>query len=406
MHITNNALDLPGYRQLGDAKQNKYDYLYVIEPEERPSMCLRCKRRDAKLNKLEVRERKIIDIPAHGKRVQIQLIYRRYKCLACGKTFTEPLVGIDMRARVTERLKDYVKKEAVTKMYSTIADEVGISEQTAKRYFETRIHAMRRDWVVTAPVALGIDEVYINKKPRAIITDVGNNKVLDMLEDNTKATVVAYLQRMDGKERVQVVTMDMCTTYKFAVQEVLPGAYPIIDKYHVVQAANMALNKYIVAARARVNSAEARVLWGIRRTLLADRENLTPARVERREAVFVRYPELKAAYWHKEDLRDVYQAKTTQEAYQLFYLWEEAIPKSMKHFVKVKNALNKCKPEIINYFRFAEENYTNAYTESMNRPSKDKVREGRNYKFETIRAKVLLKQRKEKKPRIGTLGFE
>lgn len=404
--MTNNALDLSGYRQLGDAKQNKYDYRYVIEPEERPTVCLRCKRRDAKLNKLEVRKRLITDIPAHGKRVQIQLIYRRYKCLTCGKTFTEPLNGIDMRARVTERLKDYIKKEAVTKMYSTIADDVGISEQTAKRYFENRVHAINTEKPAKAPAALGIDEVYIGGDPRAVFTDVENNKLLYMLENNSKATVSDYLRSMEGKENIKVVTMDMLPAYRYAVQEVLPWAFPIIDKYHVVQAANMALNKYINAVKAKLNEKDARDLWGARKTLLADREKLTPARVARRDGIFAKYPILKEAYWHKEDLRDVYRAKTTQEAYQLFFLWEEAIPKSMKHFVKVKNSLTKCKHEIINYFRYVEENYTNAYTESFNRSPKDLVRNGRNYNFETIRAKVLLKQRKEKKPRIGKLGFE
>lgn len=36
-----NALHLPGYRIL-DFKQNKYDYLYVIEPEEPPYVCIHC----------------------------------------------------------------------------------------------------------------------------------------------------------------------------------------------------------------------------------------------------------------------------------------------------------------------------------------------------------------------------
>lgn len=45
-----NALHLPGYRIL-DFKQNKYDYLYAIEPEEPPYVCIHCGSIDVKFTK-------------------------------------------------------------------------------------------------------------------------------------------------------------------------------------------------------------------------------------------------------------------------------------------------------------------------------------------------------------------
>jgi len=101
----------------------------------------------------------------------------------------------------------------------------------------------------------------------------------------------------------------------------------------------------------------------------------------------------------------VYLAADSKEAFELFYLWEESVPKSMKHFVKIKNTLNRCKQEVINYFKFPDENLTNSFTESMNRVTKDYIRLGRNYSFETVRAKALLRQYIEVKPKIGELGF-
>jgi DNA-directed RNA polymerase subunit RPC12/RpoP len=73
-----NALNLPGYVIL-DFKQNKYDYLYEIEPERKPYICLHCGAIDTKFTKHSVRYRDVVDVPSQGKRVLLKVKHHRYK---------------------------------------------------------------------------------------------------------------------------------------------------------------------------------------------------------------------------------------------------------------------------------------------------------------------------------------
>jgi transposase len=286
-----------------------------------------------------------------------------------------------------------------------IGSEVGLSGQTVKRYFDEVVMETRNATKLKAPRVLGIDEVYICKRPRAVFMDIDNHTMIEMLETNTKEALRVFISSMEGYENIVAVTMDMCPAYKYVCKELIPNAKVIIDKFHVIAFANKALLKYFNAIKSKANTAQKQELWGVRKIILTGKEKLTADKVAKRDAIFKTYEELKIAYWLKEDLRDVYLAADSREAFELFYMWEESVPKSMKHFVKIKNTLNRCKQEVINYFKFSDENLTNSFTESKNRLTKDYVRLGRNYNFETIRAKALLRQHIEKKPKIGELGF-
>jgi Transposase and inactivated derivatives len=401
-----NALNLPGYRIL-DFKQNKYDYLYVIEPDESQVLiCTHCGSVGVKFKKHFVRYRDVVDLPSQNKRVLLRIKHRRYQCTACGDTFYELLNGIDAYAKVTKRLKVYIMEQAVTKEYEEIGEEVGLTGQSVKRYFEEVIAEVSIGKKLKAPRVLGIDEVYIKRRARGVFTDIENNLLMDILPDNTKPTVKAFILGLDGYKNIEAVTMDMLPAYRKVVKDTIPEAKAIIDKFHVVAATNQALLIYFNSVKRTATKEEKNYLWGMRKILLTGKEKLSEEQINNRDICFLKYPILKAGYWLKEDLRDVYKATDTKEAYELFFYWEESIPKDLKHFVKVKNKITRCKQEIINYFRFPNENLTNALTESLNRPTKDLVRAGRRSSFETIRAKVLKGQYVEKKPKLGELGFD
>ena len=377
----------------------------MIEPEEPPFICIHCGSIDVKFTKHSLRDRDVVDLPSQGMRVLLRIKHRRYKCSSCGETFYEPLNGIDTFAKTTKRLKAYIMEQGIKRSYAEIGEEVGLSEQTVKRYFDEVVIDTRKAVVIKAPRVLGIDEVYVCGKARAVFTDIENSILIEMLDNNTKPAIASFIRSMEGYENIEAVTMDMCPAYRYVCQEVIPKAKVIIDKYHVVAYGNQMLLKYFNAIKSKANSVQKDELWGVRRILLSGKENLTADKIAKREAIFRKYPELKIAYWLKEDLRDVYWAKDSKEAFELFFLWEESIPKSMKHFQKAKKTLTKCKKEMVNYFKFPGENLTNSFTESLNRPTKDLVRIGRHTSFETVRAKSLLRQHVEEKPKIGELGF-
>lgn len=401
-----NALNLPGYRVL-DFKQNKFDYLFIIEPDETQILiCTHCGSIGTKFKKHSVRLRDVVDLPSQGRRVLLRVKHRRYECTECGATFYELLNGIDSFAKITNRLRDYIMDKAVKRTYEEVGEEVGLTGQSVKRHFQEVIAQVSVGKTLKAPNVLGMDEVHVRGRARGVFTDIEKGKLIDMLPDDNKPTMKAFILSLDGYENIKAVTMDMKPAYRLIVEDVLPNAKAIIDRFHVIQAVSRVLSLYFNAIKRKATKEDKEYLWGMRKILFMGKEKLVEKQIGLRDICFLRYPLLKTGYWLKEDLRDVYKATNDIEANELFWYWEESVPKDLKHFVKLKNKVNRCKKEIINYFRFPEERYSNALTESLNRPTKDLVRTGRRSNFETIRAKVLKGQYVKKKPPIGTLGFD
>lgn len=65
--------------------------------------------------------------------------------------------------------------------------------------------------------------------------------MIDLLKDRNKPTVIKYLSELPHKEDIKYVATDMWQPYKDAVNEVLPWAKQVVDKFHVIQYGNKAL---------------------------------------------------------------------------------------------------------------------------------------------------------------------
>jgi transposase len=59
--------------------------------------------------------------------------------------------------------------------------------------------------------------------------------VLDVIPGRTQAKVQGALERLPYPEAVSVVSMDLAGHYRAAVQEVLPRAAIVVDKFQVVK---------------------------------------------------------------------------------------------------------------------------------------------------------------------------
>lgn len=89
---------------------------------------------------------------------------------------------------------------------------------------------------------MGIDEAHLNKNIRCVIVDLEKGGLIEILESRRKDTVVDYFKSYSHPELVRIVTMDMWLPYKQAVRECFPEAKIVIDRFHVVQLANSAMD--------------------------------------------------------------------------------------------------------------------------------------------------------------------
>jgi transposase len=221
---------------------------------------------------------------------------------------------------------------------------------------------------------------------------------------NTKKEVKKFISSLPGYKDIEFATMYMAPAYKYAMNELVPNALCIVDKYHVIQASNRAFNKIRTELKGSISKEQKNLLLRDRWVLLTNKESLDEKAKAMRDRWFSQFPILATAYWIKEGLRDIYNAVDRYEAFQMYYAWECSIPQDMKEYQAVRNMINGCKQEVFNYF-LTEQKYTNAYTESINNQIKRIEKIGNGYSYEVLRAKILYKSALEDKPKYGSQGF-
>ncbi len=288
------------------------------------------------------------------------------------------------------------------KPFANIADEFGISSTTVKRIFTEYVKEQEAQMIFATPRILGIDEVHLNKQMRAVFTDIEGLKVLDILPKRNKEDIIAFLMKLPNKDAIEVVTTDMWQPYKDAVLMVIPHAKLVVDKFHVIQYANIAMENARKSFRNTLTDKQRKQLMHERFILLKNKEDLTPQEQWNLQIWFVTFPTLKVAYNLKEGLRDMYLCKTKEQAIEYYRQWKSSIPKDMQPFLDITKIIDNWSTEIFNYFDYF---VTNAFTESINNLIKHIEKAGRGYSFEVLRAKVLFGTKATIKPKFGEQPF-
>lgn len=278
---------------------------------------------------------------------------------------------------------------------------------------------------VIAPRVLGIDEKHIVHNMRAIFTDIENRTLLEMCPDNKKNTVIAAIEQMVGYDtNIEVVTMDMSCGYRTYVQECLPNAIIVIDRFHVCQS----VYEKIAKARSKIMAyigalIHAEPEGGVKKRMIAVRnlaqtntylfkfnaKNLAKSdkRINAMANICATFPEFNHLRLIKEYFDRIYTAPDRQTAEVYCREWAELIPPSGSRQIEAwkkrfkvepelfddlrsaKNTLTKkWHNEIFNYFE-PNSRFTNAVTEGLNRMVEDMSRMGNGYSFERLRARAL-----------------
>lgn len=379
-----NILNLPNFNIL-DVKETDCDYQVLVEKSSPPFNCYQCGFDN--LQKFGTKKQFFYDTPMHGKRVGITVNRQRYRCKDCGSTFLEHLWDMDDKRLATVRLIDYIQTQSLSRTFTSIAVEVGMDEKTIRNIFRDYVSYLAETVRFETPRCLGIDEIYIIKKPRCVVANIEENTIIDMLVNRNKETVIKYLVNLPNKENIQYVTMDMWQPYKDAVNLVLPKAKIVVDRFHVVRMANNALEDIRKSHRKSIETKQRRQLMRDRYVLLKRNHDLTAQDMLLLDVWTTKYPQLKMAYDLKEDFFKIWDCKSRLEAYDTYQQWLSRIPEEMKSsFKPIVTAMKNWEQEVFNYF---DHPVTNAYTESLNSLIRIVNRLGRGYSFEALRAKIL-----------------
>jgi transposase len=110
-----------------------------------------------------------------------------------------------------------------------------------ERYFRHGLKRHVSEWHSRCcPRVLGIDEHFFTRKKGFATTlcDLGNHKIYDVVLGRSELSLEAYFQRLDGKNEVRVVCMDLATNYRSLVRSHFPNAKIVADRFHVIRIIN------------------------------------------------------------------------------------------------------------------------------------------------------------------------
>ncbi len=362
-----------------------HDIFFHLETLEKHTKCILCNSEDVR--KKDKLKNFYFDISSRGKRVGLTIHAQRYYCKSCKRSFREVLPKIHPKHNMTERLVMYINEKSLQRPFTHLAEEIGCTEGTIRKIFKAHRDTLAAGIRFKTPKVMGIDEIHLAKRARAVITNIEEKTIIEMFRDRNKTTIIKYLQGLENSHVVLNVAIDMWKPYRDAVNGVLPHSVVVIDKFHVVKMANFALEKYRKELRASLTTKQRIDLKNDRFLLLKRKNTLSP-----KEELIVsywenNYPILAKMYLLKERFFEIYEATSKEEAYTRYSEFKNQLTQDIKHYWNdVIRAVGNWHHEIFAYFDYP---VTNAYTEAMNSVIRHVDRMGRSYSFETIRAKML-----------------
>lgn len=393
--IASGMMALHGWEVIEHREEAKAYYLLAKYTEPEGFICPECGTIGEYIL-FGTRQFEYVDIPSLGKQLHIIALRQRRRCTACGATRFQTLHHMHPRHMMTLRLVEWIRNEAFGHTFTELAVKVGITEATIRRIFGEYVVELEAEHERYTPEYLGIDELYIGKVYRGVITDVLNRKPIELLRQRTKPTLVRFLNSLD-KSRVKVVTMDMSGSYRPVVREVLPHARIVVDKFHVLQMANKAMERVRKATHAELEKNQRRQLKHDRRILLMRRVQLNESDVLILDSWLKNFENLGLAYQAKEAFAEIWNAPYRMRAEALYDQWVDELPEAIvPAFSELMTSMRNWREEVFSYFDIG---LTNAYTESVNAIMKEFNRRGRGYSFEVLRAKLLFHpERRQEKP--------
>ena len=243
---------------------------------------------------------------------------------------------------------------------------------------------------------LSIDEVSLSQgELYTFVTNKNGRSKKGTLVASIKGTlskdIIRVLEKlpMDLRQEVKEVTLDMARNMESSVKMCFPSADLVTDRFHVVKLAIDALQHVRIKLRWKELDKEneavedakkqgkkyspivlengdtpKQLLARSRYALAKKPTDWTRNQEERTKLLFERYPNLKFAYYHTLEFRNIYETKQSDLALGRFKDWiNKSLNQDIKEFFSVAKSVQYHLDNIINFFKNRN---TNANAESFN----------------------------------------
>ncbi len=241
---------------------------------------------------------------------------------------------------------------------------------------KTRVHENFEDIK-----AIGFDETSRAKGHEYItlFVDLDKRRTIFITEGKDNTTVKRFVEDLElhggSAKAIKDVSVDMSPAFKKGIDENLPNAKVVYDKFHIIKHLNEAVNKVRVA-----EAVENKILKGTRYVFLKNENNLTVKQKETLKQCTMSNMNLKTvrAYNIRKSFQDIYAATSNEEFLEYlnkWYFW--ATHSRIEPIVEVAQMIKKHWEGVVNWY---QSKINNGILEGLNSVIQAAKSKARGYK--------------------------
>ena len=204
--------------------------------------------------------------------------------------------------------------------------------------------------------ALLVDEKSVRKNHNyvTVVLNADTGEPLHMHEGKKGESLSVFLRKLSDAQKasIQAVGIDRGGAYKKSIEENLPNAEIVFDRFHLVMNINQAVDE---TRRAEWNKAckdDKKFIKGGRFLLLTNASNLKESRQEKLQDLLTANLPLSVAYQLKEQFQAVYEYKRTGWAKRYLKQWcDLAMESGLEPFIRLAKGFTKSSEQIVSYVK-------------------------------------------------------
>ena len=286
----------------------------------------------------------------------------KFCCKQCGRYFNQRFPAIQPRRRSTEPFRQQIFWQHFDGICrKRLAERQRIGSATVERWFHDYLGLQAAKMSSEpCPEILGIDEHFFTKRKGFATTfcDLKNHKVYDVVLGRSEAALDGYFRRLRGKEKVQMVCIDLAHNYRSLVRKHFPNARIVADRFHVIR---VVIHHFMATWRQLdpVGSKNRGLVSLMRRRP----DRLSDEQKQRLKMYFQEHPDVGVIYEFKQRLATLLRKKTCNPRTckrklipQLLDYIEQLKKCGLEHLETLGRTLGSWSEEIASMWRFTKNN--------------------------------------------------
>lgn len=295
------------------------------------------------------------------KNTWLYLTVRKYRCERCRRHFRSRVPGLLPYRRSTEMFRKEIfmdHRDGISQQQLRRTRQIGSA--TVERWFHDHLELKEKMFSDRkCPTVLGIDEHFFTKKQGYATTfcDLRRHRIFEVAKGRSEASLHSALMRMKGRERVQVVCIDLSSSYRSLVRKYFPNALIVSDRFHVVRTV---IRHFLDTWK--LLDPVGRKNRGLLSLMRRKSSNLHPDQRARLERYFEQNPTLRIIYEAKEELCELLNQKhRTQKdcrplISRLLYWIDQLRNSPFESLRTLGSTLSSWRDEIARMWRFTRNN--------------------------------------------------